>query len=682
MGLLALFARHHSVTCDTAQPGGTPKSTRSPAQPGEAAQTLPTATFGGKDRSAPPAPRLGQADKPAPVAPAPVGTICAEGQAPAVHKLPAAARAKALERLRFVRAVQTAKRDRRLSERDAAQTVAAERAAEFPILCRSGKGGRSALIYNNFRNWSRAIAETADDETALDLLSDAYARGRRKLAGDKTFWEYFHAFYLNLNRLPLAVAYRMAVEKMRLSAPETRIPTLAQARYAVARMDLKTVVMAREGETAARNLCVDFIQRDWSEIPAGYCVVGDSRTFDTRVRVFDEAAQKWRAVRPTVAALIDARSWYFGAWWITTEPVNARTLINTLALYCHNSGGQPPAVAYFDNGKDYCARGFATPLEVEGHEHSIFRELGIRLQNATPYNGRAKTVERVFRDMMQRFDKMFPDYLGSTPEGRNAAADWFDSHAEELPSLQQFCELFDGYISQWHETPKAGRIHGGKSPWEIWEKREPRPAMTPAQLRFAFLRPEGVRQVARGPAVSFDNTFFYCDAVAVGEKVLVKSDPVDPTHVFLFTVEGALRGEARTRDAIRALAGDDEQEALKALIARQRKQLAEARTTIHDLTGGREQVSPLELMLAPIDAKPALLGRKSSVKGPSHTFRRLAMPGAIPAARLEFREDAKEKQLAEFGETAAPKPAEEPTSSKEALSSFNDFMTSRNEEDF
>ena len=85
----------------------------------------------------------------------------------------------------------------------------------------------------------------------------------------------------------------------------------------------------------------------------------------------------------------------------------------------------------------------------------------------------------------------------------------------------------------------------------------------------------------------------------------------------------------------------------------------------------------------PIDAKPALLGRKSSVKGPSHTFRRLAMPGAIPAARLDFREDAKEKQLAEFGETAAPKPAEEPpTSSKEALSSFNDFMTSRSEEDF
>ena len=227
---------------------------------------------------------------------------------------------------------------------------------------------------------------------------------------------------------------------------------------------VETVVTRRITETldyardaAARNLCVDFIRRDWTSIPAGYCVIGDSRTFDTRVRVWDEKTQKWQARRPTVAALIDARSWFFAAYWITTDPVNADTLINTLGLYCCNTDGQPPAVAYFDNGKDYCAQGFSTPFEVDGHEHSIFQELGIRLQNATPYNGRAKTVERAFRDMMQQFDKMFPDYLGSTPAGRSAASDWFDDHAEELPSLEQFCTLFDEYISSYHNTPKKVR---------------------------------------------------------------------------------------------------------------------------------------------------------------------------------------------------------------------------------
>ena len=619
-----------------------------------------------------------------PVARAEVSTVVRKVRQPiAVAELPAASRAKAAERLRFVRLVQLAKKENRLTDPDAVALVAATRAADFPILVRAGKNGTSALIYNNYRNWGRAIRECANDADALELLADNYAKGRQPLKGDHLFWEYFHAFYLNLNCLKLSAAYRMAVDKMRIIDPKCKVPSLAAARYDIANMDMMTIIMAREGETAARNMCVDFIQRDWSGIAAGFCVIGDSRTFDTRVRVWDDAAQKWRAVRPTIAALIDARSWYFAAYWITTEPVNSDTLINTLALYCHNTGGEPPAVAYFDNGKDYCAQGFSTPLEVEGYQHSIFQELGIRLQNATPYNGRAKTIERAFRDIMQQFDKMFPDYLGSTPAGRNAAADWFDSHAEELPSLEQFCELFDNYINNYHNTPKLGKIHAGKSPLELWKTRECRQVYSKEQLQFAFLKPEGVRLVKRGPAVSFDNTFYYCDSVAVGEKVLVKSDPMNPTHIYLFTFDGILRGEARTRAAISALASED-QDVLKALISRQRKQLADARTTLHQLTGGREQVSPLELLLAPVDANPRLLGTRSSVKGPSHTFRRLEMPGVITAggqpAPLEFHEDKKAQQLIEFGSSVIPQ-SEEPCSSKEALQGFNEFMTSRKRDD-
>ena len=617
-----------------------------------------------------------------PAAKAEVGKVVRQVRQPiAVAELPASSRAKAAERLRFVRLVQIIKREQRLTDPEAVEVVAMTRCEDFPILVRAGKNGSSALIYNNYRNWGRLIRECANDADALELLADNYTRGRQPLKGDHLFWEYFHAFYLNLNCLKLAAAYRMAVDKMRSIDPKCKVPSLAAARYDIANMDMMTVIMAREGETAARNMCVDFIQRDWSGIAAGFCVIGDSRTFDTRVRVWDNAAQKWRAVRPTIAALIDARSWYFAAYWITVEPVNSDTLINTLALYCHNTGGVPPSVAYFDNGKDYCAQGFSTPLEVEGFKHSIFQELGIRLQNATPYNGRAKTIERAFRDIMQQFDKMFPDYLGSTPGGRNAAADWFDTHAEELPSMEQFCKLFDNFISRYHQTPKQGAIHAGKSPLELWQQREQRQVFSPEQLRFAFLKPEGVRQVKRGPSVAFGSTFYYCDSVQVGEKVLVKSDPLDPTHVFLFSVDGSLRGEARTRAAICALADDADQEVLKSLIARQRKQLADARTTLHNLTGGREQVSPLEILLAPVDAKPQLLGTKSSVKGHVHSYRHYALPGVITAPELEFQEDKKQKQLADFGETVAPKETEEPSSSKEALSSFNEFMTSRHRDD-
>ena len=146
-------------------------------------------------------------------------------------------------------------------------------------------------------------------------------------------------------------------------------------------------------------------------------------------------------------------------------------------------------------------------------------------------------------------------------------------------------------------------------------------------------------------------------------------------------LDGRVRGEARTREAISALANEDNMDVLKSLIARQRKQLAEARTAINDLTGGRAQVSPLELMLAPIDAKPRLLGTKSSVKGPAHTFRRVELPGVITPPQIEFQEDKKQKQIDGFKSLITPVPAEELTSSKEDLHNFNDFMTSRNRDE-
>ena len=116
--------------------------------------------------------------------------------------LPAEARAKAWERLRFVRAVQEVKKSHRLNEKEAAEFVAATRAEEFPILRIAGQGGKSALIYNNFRNWKRDIAEAVDDETAVAFLCDQYvsAQNERHQEIDKKrekdpFWECFYTFY-------------------------------------------------------------------------------------------------------------------------------------------------------------------------------------------------------------------------------------------------------------------------------------------------------------------------------------------------------------------------------------------------------------------------------------------------------------------------------------------------------
>ena len=166
----------------------------------------------------------------------------------AVAELPVDARGKAAERLRFVRLVEITKATRRLSDADACEFVAVNHAQEFPILRSSGHGGASQLTYNNLRNWRPAVRQGGGDDEILRRLADGYTRGIQKARGDARFWEYFYAFYLNLNRLPISVAYRNAAAKMRAIDPTVRVPTLAQARYRIAQLDPAVVILAREGE--------------------------------------------------------------------------------------------------------------------------------------------------------------------------------------------------------------------------------------------------------------------------------------------------------------------------------------------------------------------------------------------------------------------------------------------------
>ncbi len=580
---------------------------------------------------------------------APAGALVRTAPSSA-EALPAAVRRKAAERLAYVRLVDEEKIARGCSGKDACHTVAALHADQFPLLARAGKSSRSALTWYNYRHWSARLSCAADPDRALAALCDGYSRGVRAARGDKRFWETFYAMYLNIHRLPLTVAYDRACAKMRKEDKTMVVPTLTMARYQIDRIaetDPGKLILARQGEEAWRNQCCDFIRRDWRSVAAGECAVGDSRTFDTRVRVYDNAAQRWIAVRPTIAGLLDAKSWYMVSYMITTDPVGADTLIDTVRLYVRNNRMTPPPVCYFDNGKDYCAQGFATDYECDGHKHSIFRELGIRLLNSLAYNARAKLIERAFRDMMQQFDKMFPDYLGSRPGDRSLASDYYDSHPEELPSLQQFCAIFEDWLAQWHRTPKSGEIHKGRSPLEVWSARPVlRDPISEDRLRLAFCRPVAARKVGRGPSVKWANRYYHSDALRWGTRVLLKTDTLDEDHVLCCTPDGALIGEARTRDSIRALDGDRDR--ISAGMARQRRQLREARTAIDDLTGGRHIYSPIELFLADADTPHLTGGSIAKVKGSAHRYTHKALGVIEPPEASEPPKKKKEKTEADI----------------------------------
>lgn len=552
------------------------------------------------------------------------------------EELPEKWRNKARQKLDFVRMALTVRAEQRVGLEQACEMVAAARAEFFPNLLSGGKGGASQLTYHNCRNWIKLLGRNRRGEVNLDNLSglvDNYQTGNDAKPGDPVFWEFFFARFLNPVKNFISESHRQAAALTREKNPFAVIPSEQQCRYQVRKLDPAVVILAREGEEACKNKCVDFIRRDWSDVKPGMMLVADHRQFDAAIQVPDEEKNAPRAVRPYICAMMDAASWSVVGWVITADAPNSAIIQDALWMAIVNNDMRPPPFILRDNGADFKAKGFGTPVEFDGNQFSILRSLGTQPITCQAYNAKPKPVERVFQDVATKFDKYFASYLGNKPGARPDAAQFYWDNPQYLPTVQQFSELWAGWLEIYHQTPKEGKIAGGKCPRELWEARSLESApWSPEALKFAFLKPlPQLRTVGRGPCVQIDNKEYYGDALTTGLKVMVKTDRNDSERVWAFDSAGRLICECRTRAMIKAIALGDEtaREELSARMARSRRQLKNIRTQIFDLTKGKHLVDGIELALSVLPAAemtPVKLGEAASVKGASHKFKHYALP--------------------------------------------------------
>jgi len=616
---------------------------------------------------------------------APVRTADFEGEAALAKsrrmspaKIGAADARLAREKADFVALVRDWNLRQGISRKLAAERVAATCADRFPLLQTAGKGGASALRYTNFRHWERALTtpEGRVDTTRTTALARDYSKGRRARRGDPVFWQMFGAHYMSRLQPSMAEAYRIACRDARAAGIED-VPTREQVKYYYARyVDQASIDIARKGEEYFCSQYQYFIDRDWEAVQVFDVLFSDHHTMDCPCRVWDDDQRKWRACRPTLTAMMDAKSLYFTGWQISPGAGNNETIRNSLALSIINADMRAPLIVYCDNGADYKMRGWSEPVVAGGHEHSVLQSLGVGVINSIKYRAQAKTVERRFREVCTWFARKWAGYLGNAPGTRTEQGDYFWNNPEELPSLQELTRAFAGWLAEeYHARPSNGKILQGKTPQQAWDARDiARSAWTRDQLYEAFLLPQPTQpMVRRGPSVQVRNTVYYSEELwsRMGKsgdagKVLVKIDPFDSSHVFCYEFDGRYICEARTRAAIKAIALDDEAERAKIGEAERHKrgQRRRAYTVVADETGGTYKLAdPAEriaMLRSPQDARIERVASRRSVKGGTHNFThyRLAQPEtpetppALPDApadrALDFRPEPGEKRSAEL----------------------------------
>jgi transposase InsO family protein len=539
-------------------------------------------------------------------------------QVPKIAELPAEYRAKARERFEFVAEVLAQAERNRCGHELAVAAVAAREGGRWRALLSGGKEGQSALTLTNFRRWRRLVcaANGQPDPAKMELLADRYQHNGRPAAADSAagaeFLQIFARLYETEQKLALRDAHRLAVGMaLRAGLHPECILSVPQVEYHYKhKVDKASVMMARMGRDWAENHIAGYITRDWARIAVGEVWFGDHHVFDCPCKV-DNGKGGWKAVRPWLTAWMDARSWYFAGLIIRAdENPNSQAIEDALLQGIRANGNRPPKLLYTDNGKDYVSQGLVEPVVMpDGSQHSICQELGCLSRTALPYNARAKTIERAFKQVAQGFAKYWAGYLGNRPGNRPESAEHYWKNPEELPSLQQFCEAFAWWLENvYHATTgDNNKATEGRSPAAAWAAREPlRPALTDEELRLAFLKPLAqTRKIQRGGRLLVEGTEYQSRELwgRIGEEVMVKLDRFNGGTVHAFDFKGRHLCEVAEVRALPALGADRDE--LSAAMADNRRLLSHSRELHRERTGELKVVPVMDrLRLANPDITP------------------------------------------------------------------------------
>jgi len=94
----------------------------------------------------------------------------------------------------------------------------------------------------------------------------------------------------------------------------------------------------------------------------------------------------------------------------------------------------------------------------------VFETLGVKTLTALPYNGKAKTIERLFRELADHEAGAFHKhraYLGHKPEAR-------PDDASGSVTLEEFSAFMEWAVDWWNDRPSD--VLGGLSPKQAYAR--------------------------------------------------------------------------------------------------------------------------------------------------------------------------------------------------------------------
>ena len=173
--------------------------------------------------------------------------------------------------------------------------------------------------------------------------------------------------------------------------------------------------LARDGIKALKDKVEPYIVRDTSILEIGQVLVADGHTLN--FQVINPFTGK-----PSRATLIGFLDWKSGG--LVGYDIMLEENTQNIASALRNAiltMDKIPEYVYQDNGRAFKSKFFNGDSKFEELGFTgIYEKLGIKPVYATPYNARAKVIERFFLDFQESFEKLMPSYIGTSIDNKPA----------------------------------------------------------------------------------------------------------------------------------------------------------------------------------------------------------------------------------------------------------------------
>ena len=295
--------------------------------------------------------------------------------------------------------------------------------------------------------------------------------------------------------------------------------------------------LAREGMKALKDKVEPYILRDISKLKVGQVLVADGHTLNFQVK----NPFTGKPCRATLIGFLDWKSGGLVGYDIMLEECtqniasalrNAILNMKKIPDYVYQDNGRAFKSRFFNGDKNFNELGFT----------GIYEKLGIKPVYATPYNAKAKVIERFFLEFQESFEKLMPSYIGTSIEHKPAYLNRNEKLHKEIheqkmgwvPTIEQALILVNEWVKFKHSQPCPN--DRTKTIQEMLDSI-PKQKIIESELDDLMMAQE-VKHIGRN-GIRFLKSDYFNDALyGIREKAVIKYNLSDLSYVKVYSTKG------------------------------------------------------------------------------------------------------------------------------------------------